>query len=143
MGIAYSITQLNVKSYEFVVWITGNSRMVQRSIMVLSVVSFLGFLVLFIASYVSTFTSSWIQVLTALYIPVYLNSVWKTGRILENLSRREAQKVQASIETHLNEAMADFNECGDFGEPGIDVANGASPAHRNGRIHLRGSGRLT
>ncbi|CAK0847902.1 unnamed protein product [Prorocentrum cordatum] len=80
LGIAHSITQLNFKSYEVVVWITGNSRWVRRAIMVLSVVSFLAFLTFVFVGYITTFTSSWLQVLTAFYIPVYLHSVWKTGR---------------------------------------------------------------
>jgi hypothetical protein len=146
LGIAHSITQLNFKSYEVVVWICGNSRWVRRSIAVLSVVSFLAFLILFFVGYVTTFTTTWLEVLTGFYIPVYLNSVWKTGRILKNLWRREAQKVQVSIETHLNEALADFQEDGTaVVELDSDIANGQeSPARRrHGTGYLRGSGRLT
>jgi len=143
LGIAHSITQLNFKSYEVVVWITGNSRWVRRAIMVLSVVSFLAFLTFVFVGYITTFTSSWLQVLTAFYIPVYLHSVWKTGRILKNLWRREAQKVQVSIETHLNEALADFQEDGEVVELGSDVAEEVSPSRSHGRGYLRSSSRLT
>jgi len=144
LGIAHSITQLNFKSYEVVVWISGNSTWVRRSVLVLSVVSFLAFLVFVFVGYATTFTSSWLQVLTAFYIPVYLNSVWKTSRILKNLWRRESQKVQHSIETHLNKALADFQEDGDVAEAVADAASSeASPSRRNGRGYLRSSGRLT
>merc|ERR1719277_2075048 len=78
LGIAHSITQLTFKCYEVLVWVTGNSRLLRRTMCVFAFVSFAGTICIFFIGTVTTFTSSWLTVVTTFSIPIFSRTVWKT-----------------------------------------------------------------
>lgn len=91
LAIAHSVTQLNFKAYELLVWIASKSRRTRRCIRLLILLTLLTFLALFFAGILSEFVSSWLSFVMSLCIPLFLHIVWKTGHAVEKLWRLEAK----------------------------------------------------
>lgn len=109
LGISYSITLFNFNVYSVLVWVIGKSRLARRTVFALTLLSSLGFL--FMTFGVSVFGEaplSWLSVLMSIWVPTFLYTSWRTGRLLQSIWDDEAQKVQSSIEEHLNLALSDF-----------------------------------
>jgi len=109
LGISYSITLFNFNVYSVLVWVTGKSRLARRTVFALALLSLLGFLLMcFGVSLLGEVPLSWLSVLMSIWIPTFLYISWRTGRLLRKIWDKEAQKVQSSIEEHLNLALSDF-----------------------------------
>lgn len=109
LAIAHSVTQLNFKAYEVLVWIAGNSRYVRYFIGFLVFVSLMVFMALFLGV-VSEFVSSWLSFVMSVTIPVYLYTVWGSAKALETLWKEDSARVHLSIESNLNTAFQDIEE---------------------------------
>jgi hypothetical protein len=111
LAIAHSVTQLNFKAYEVLVWIAGNSMWFRRCVGVLIVISLSAFVALLFSGLVTEFVSSWLSFVMSLSIPLFFYIVFKTGVALELLWRMDVLKVQTSIESHLDHAFQDIEQC--------------------------------
>lgn len=110
LAIAHSVTQLNFKAYEVLVWIAGNSTWIRYLLGTLIFVSLSTFIGLFLGGVLSEFVSSWLSFVMSFAIPVFLHTVWKTAKALECLWKQDSEKVQQSIEGHLNMAFKDIED---------------------------------
>lgn len=108
-AIAHSVTQLNLKSYEVMVWISGNSPWVRRVVGALIFLSLATCIVLFFTGFMREFVSSWLSFVMVLSIPLFLWQVYQSGKVLEALWKEESTRVQQSIEQHLNSALSEFD----------------------------------
>jgi hypothetical protein len=108
LAIAHSITQLNFKCFEVGVWVTGSSMWARRIACAITIVTFCFTVSLFFIGSLTNFTSSWLSVVTSFWIPIFVLTTCQTGKILQQIREREEQKVQNSIEDHLNQALDDF-----------------------------------
>jgi len=108
LAISHSITQLNFKAFELLVWICGNSKWSRRIVGSLIFLSLASFVILFFGGLMSEFVSSWLSFVMSLSIPLFLYSVFKASQRLEHLWKQQAIKVQLQIETHLSGAFADI-----------------------------------
>lgn len=124
LAISHSITQLNFKAFELMVWIGGNSKWARRMIGFLIFLSLLSLLGLFFGGLLSEFVSSWLSFVMSLTIPMFLYTTYKTGRKLERLWNEEAIEVQRHIEEHLSGAFADIETTVDS----LDMADGNGKA---------------
>jgi len=131
MAIAHSLTHMNMKSFEFMVWIAGNSPCVRRLVWVLLVISFIIFLGLFFGGVMLEFVSSWLSFVMSLSLPVFMFSVWKTSTLLEHLWRQQAKQAEDSIEQHFQQALAALPHV----EQGETPAQ--SPSGKTGLLHMR------
>eukprot|EP00927_Polykrikos_kofoidii_P041134 TRINITY_DN35051_c0_g1_i1.p1 TRINITY_DN35051_c0_g1~~TRINITY_DN35051_c0_g1_i1.p1 ORF type:complete len:376 (-),score=63.39 TRINITY_DN35051_c0_g1_i1:84-1211(-) len=116
LAIAHSVSQLNLKFYELLVWIAGNSARVRR------VMCFLVFfsLSLFLAGLIfgelvatkvmSEFVSSWLSFVMCLSIPIFWFTVWTSSTNLQILWRDDAARFQAALDEHLDSAFAEIEE---------------------------------
>lgn len=109
LAIAHSVTQLNFKAYEVLVWIAGNSRWVRYVIGFLVFVSLSIFMALFVGV-VSEFVSSWLSFVMSVTIPIFLYTVWSSAKALETLWKEDNARVHVSIENNLNSAFEDIEQ---------------------------------
>jgi len=107
LGIAHSVTQLNFKCFELLVWIVGNSPKTRFVIGLLTLVSLLVSLSLFVGGHLFQVVS-WLSFVMAFSVPIFLSTVWKSGKALETLWKEESLSAQLSIEQHLNAALSDI-----------------------------------
>lgn len=132
LGISYSITLFNFNVYSVLVWVTGKSRLARRTVFALILLSSLGVLLMCLGvSFIGEVPLSWLSILMSIWMPVFLYTSWRTGRLLRNIWDKEAQKVQSSIEEHLNLALSDFEP-----ESGAELADN-SPDQETGDLQLR------
>jgi len=110
LAIAHSVTQLNFKAYEVLVWMAGNSVWFRHLLGILIFVSLSVFIGLFFGGILSEFVSSWLSFVMSFAVPCFLHTVWKTAKALEILWREDSEKVQMSIESHLNSAFKDIED---------------------------------
>jgi hypothetical protein len=108
LAISHSVTQLNFKAFELLVWIGGNSKATQRILACLIVFTFSLFIGLFFGGVMSEFVSSWLSFVMSLTIPLFLHAVYKCACALEHLWKEEAIQISSDIEEHLNGAFADI-----------------------------------
>lgn len=123
LAISYSITQLNYKAFELLVWIAGNSKWSRRIIGGLIFITFSMFVGLFFGGVLTEFVSSWLSFVMSLTIPMFLHTVYKNSRSLEKLWKDEAVKVQLQLEAHLSGAFADI-------ETAVNLDPSRSGGHR-------------
>mmetsp|Transcript_28302 Transcript_28302/g.64093 ORF Transcript_28302/g.64093 Transcript_28302/m.64093 type:complete len:377 (-) Transcript_28302:141-1271(-) len=107
-AIAHSVTQLNLKSFELLVWVAGNSPNTRRMCGVLTFVSLSVCIGLFFGGVISEFASSWLSFVTTLSVPVFFHNVHQSAKLLEVLYSEESARVHVSIEQHFNQALSDF-----------------------------------
>jgi len=132
LGISYSITLFNFNVYSVLVWVTGKSRFARRTVFALALLSSLAFLLMcFGVSVLGEIPLSWLSILMSIWVPVFLYTSWRTGRLLQRIWDIEAQKVQSSIEEHLNLALSDFAP-----ESGADLGD-SGPGQEPCDPHLR------
>jgi len=112
-GIAHSVTQLNFKCFELLVWIVGNSPRTRFAIGLLTALTILGSLVLFIGGNLFH-VMSWLAFVLVFSVPIFLSTVWKSGKALEKLWKEDSLRAQMSIEEHLNAALSDIENEGHF-----------------------------
>jgi len=105
LSIAYSLTQLNFKAFEVLVWITGNSDNIRKLLALLVHAVFAVFICVFFAGEGWTIFSSWLSFVTTMACPLFLYLVVRSGRLLCQLWREEAERMHGSIEAHLNTAL--------------------------------------
>eukprot|EP00404_Azadinium_spinosum_P022480 CAMPEP_0180614028 /NCGR_PEP_ID=MMETSP1037_2-20121125/31205_1 /TAXON_ID=632150 /ORGANISM="Azadinium spinosum, Strain 3D9" /LENGTH=356 /DNA_ID=CAMNT_0022633727 /DNA_START=51 /DNA_END=1121 /DNA_ORIENTATION=+ len=129
LAIAHSVTQLNLKCYEVLVWVAGNSKWVRRFILLLTILFFISQLALFFAGMLSEFVSSWLSFVTSFSVPTFLFTVWRSGKVLDAMWKQDALRMQRSIEEHLSTALSSFEEEGPeaAGPHGADRFNSRSP----------------
>jgi len=108
LAISHSVTQLNFKSYEVMVWIGGNSKWCRRLLCGLIIITFSLFIGLFFGGVMSEFVSSWLSFVMSLTIPLFLHTVYGSAKSLQKLWTEEAVKVQQQIEEHLSGAFTDI-----------------------------------
>jgi len=134
LGIAHSVTQLNFKCFELLVWIVGNSPKTRFAIGFLILVTVLVSLVLFVGGHLLQFVS-WLSFVMAFSVPIFLSTVWKSGKAVEQLWKEESLRAQLSIEQHLNAALSDIEAEGLF-EPNIvdDTGVETTSANPKGRF---------
>lgn len=108
LAISHSVTQLNFKAFEILVWVSGNSKWARRLIVSLIFVSLSTFVSLFFAGVITEFVSSWLAFVMSLMIPWFLYTVYKSAKQLERLWKMDAHKVQRDLELHLNIAFLDI-----------------------------------
>lgn len=108
LAISHSVTQLNFKAFEILVWVSGNSKWARRLIGCLICLSFSTFVILFFVGFLTEFVSSWLAFVMSLSIPWFLHSVYKTSKLLDRLWKLEAVKVQRALELNLNIAFVDI-----------------------------------
>lgn len=108
LAISHSITQLNLKAFEILVWVAGNSPRMRRLIGVMIFISLTVCLGLFFAGILSEFASSWLSFVTILSVPMFFHTVYQGAKVLEELWKEESARVQTSIESHLNSALSEF-----------------------------------
>mmetsp|Transcript_6466 Transcript_6466/g.15338 ORF Transcript_6466/g.15338 Transcript_6466/m.15338 type:complete len:374 (+) Transcript_6466:87-1208(+) len=111
LAISHSITQLNFKAFEILVWLTGNSANMRRLFgvfprLVISLGAFVG-VCLFFGGVVSDFAASWLSFVTIISIPLFFHSVYRSSKVLHTLYVEEAARVQSSIEQHLSAALSE------------------------------------
>mmetsp|Transcript_85532 Transcript_85532/g.184569 ORF Transcript_85532/g.184569 Transcript_85532/m.184569 type:complete len:384 (+) Transcript_85532:156-1307(+) len=109
LAIAHSVTQLNLKSFEMLVWICGTSRTMSILIWSLGVAAFVVFISLFFSGVMTEFVTSWLSFVMGLSIPCFLYTVFSTGKVLRELWVQDAKRVQSSIERSLDAALTDFD----------------------------------
>jgi len=107
LAIAHSVTQLSFKCFEVLVWITGNSVRIRCAIGALTVATVFLLLLLLVGSQMVQVVS-WFSFVLALSIPIFLSTVWKSGKSLELLWKEESAHAQTAIEQHLNVALSEF-----------------------------------
>jgi len=108
LAISHSVTQLNFKAFEILVWVGGNSKWARRLIGGLIVGSLSTFVGLFFAGFWTEFVSSWLAFVMSLVIPWFLYTVYKSSKHLQLLWKIEAVKVQRMLELNLNTAFVDI-----------------------------------
>jgi hypothetical protein len=108
LAIAHSITQLNLKSFELMVWVGGNSRWMRRFVGMFVFISLAVFVGLFFGGVLAGFVSSWLSFVMSLSVPSFLYVVWQNAKALSSLWRADAEQVQLSIEAHLQGAFRDI-----------------------------------
>jgi hypothetical protein len=107
LGIAHSLTQLNLKFYGLLIWLGGNSRCINRLFALLGLISLPLALVLYFGGALSEFATSWLSFVTTMSVPVFLYLVNRSARILDQLWKQESSRLQGSIEQHLSLALED------------------------------------
>jgi len=117
LAISHSVTQLNFKAFEVLVWIGGNSKWSRRVVGSLIFLSLSLFIGLFFAGVMSEFVSSWLSFVMSLTIPLFLHSTYRSSKQLERLWKQEAVKTQAALELHLNTAFADIEDAANLDIP--------------------------
>jgi hypothetical protein len=108
LAIAHSITQLNLKSFELMVWVGGNSKWMRRFVGLFAFISLAVFLGLFFGGVLAGFVSSWLSFVMSLSVPAFLYVVWQNAKALSSLWRTDAEQVQKSIEGNLLGAFKDI-----------------------------------
>jgi len=108
LAIAHSVTQLNFKCFELLVWIGGNSSWVRTLLRLLILVSLAAFSGLFFGGVMSEFVSSWLSFVMSLTIPMFIYVAWRSSTNLEKLWKDDSVKVQRTLEEHLNAAFTDI-----------------------------------
>jgi hypothetical protein len=147
LAIAHSVTQLNFKAFEMLVWVGGNSKWCKRTIGLLIFISLTSFIVLFFTGVMSEFVSSWLSFVMSLTIPLFLHSVYVNCKNLEILWDEDAVKVHKQIENHLACAFADIETAVNLeavrteGSPAhIENPNSAEPDSARGLAGLKARG---
>jgi hypothetical protein len=108
LAIAHSVTQMTLKSFEVLVWQTGNSPLA-RKLMGFSAFVFGALLViLYFANILTEFVSDWVTFVMSMSVPAFFYTVWSTSRVLQAIWIQECCQVQSALEEHLNAALADF-----------------------------------
>lgn len=110
LAISHSVTQLNFKAFELMVWIGGNSRWFRRLLGCLIFVSLASLVGLFFSGLIAEFVSSWLSFTMSLSIPMFLFAVFKNAKRLAQLWDMDAIQVQQHIEEHLSGAFADIED---------------------------------
>lgn len=110
LAIAHSVSQLNFKAYEVMVWIAGNSVWIRRLLGVLIFVSLSVFVGLSLSGIMSEFVSSWLSFVMSLAVPVFFQVVWKTAKILDCIITAESENVRSCIQNNLDSAFRDIEQ---------------------------------
>lgn len=108
LAIAHSVTQLNFKCFELLVWISGNSEKVRRGMGFLMLLSAAVIIGLFFGGVMNEFLSSWLSFVMTLSTPVYLHSVWRGSRALNLLWHHAAESLNLTVEKHLDSAFSEI-----------------------------------
>lgn len=108
VGIAHSLTQLNVKFYGLLIWAGGNSRCTNRLFALFGITSLILAIVLYISGVFSEVATSWLSFVTTMSVPVFLYNVNRSASILHRLWKDESLRLQGSIEQHLSMALEDM-----------------------------------
>ena len=107
LAIAHSLTQLNFKAFEFLVWICGNSLVIRQFFGFLVFGTSVSLIILFLADLNWGIFSSWLSFVTSMACPFFLFLVFRCSGALQHLWKLDAEFVQASIEKHLTTALRD------------------------------------
>jgi|Transcript_20694 hypothetical protein len=149
LAIAHSITQLNLKSFELMVWVGGNSRWMRRFMGVFIFISLSVFVGLFFGGVLAGFVSSWLSFVMSLSVPAFLYVVYQTSKALSGLWRIDAEQVQKSIQEHLHGAFKDIestirheSEDGDKADVISEIANDKIPRKSKMKMISNLSGNL-
>jgi len=107
LAIAHSLTQLNFKAFEFLVWICGNSLVIRQFFGFLVFGTSVSLIILFLADLNWGIFSSWLSFVTSMACPFFLFLVFRCSGALQHLWKLDAEHVQASIEKNLTTALRD------------------------------------
>lgn len=107
LAVAHSVSLLNLKCYEILVWLAGNSSWFRRLIGSLIFITFAVPILLFFSGVTSEFMSSWLNFTMSFSLPFFFYTVWQTGNLLRLIWFEEGERVQMSIAEHLKIALAD------------------------------------
>jgi len=117
LAISHSVTQLNFKAFEVLVWIGGNSKWSRRVIGSLVFLSFSAFVGVYFAGFMTEFVSSWLSFVMSLTIPLFLYTTFRSSKHLQRLWTAEAVQVQTNLEMHLNSAFKDIEHAAKIDVP--------------------------
>lgn len=108
MGIAHSVTLLNFKAFELLVWLAGSSRVFRRCLATVFVTFLVLLIALFFGGLMTTFIASWLSFVMSLTLPLFIFCVLRSGKGLEVLWYLESKRLQESITSHLDTAFKDI-----------------------------------
>jgi len=137
VAIAHSLTQMNMKIYEFLVWTAGNSPCIRRLVWVVVVLSSIIFLGLFFGGVMLEFVSSWLSFVMSLSLPVFMFTVWKTSTLLEHLWNQKAKQAANSLEEHFQQALAALPAVGALPEDSERRMDSSRSSSKVGLLHMR------
>lgn len=109
-AIAYSVTQLNFKFFELFVWIAAKSTITRHLVFALLVLTVGCFFAFLFAGALSVVVTSWLSFVLSFAVPMFFLVVWRCGETLSQLWKEDEDKIQRSIEEHLNAAFKDVEE---------------------------------
>uniref|UniRef100_A0A7S2QF78 Uncharacterized protein n=1 Tax=Zooxanthella nutricula TaxID=1333877 RepID=A0A7S2QF78_9DINO len=133
LAIAHSVTQLNLKVFEILVWVAGNSTVVRRGIFVLMCISVVLVIALFFSGVLAEFNASWLSFVMTFSLPIFLHSVYRSGKVLQQVTREVSQKIAHQVEEHMEEALAGFDmQTGADDDLIVSGMSGVSPS--SGRL---------
>mmetsp|Transcript_6802 Transcript_6802/g.18862 ORF Transcript_6802/g.18862 Transcript_6802/m.18862 type:complete len:381 (-) Transcript_6802:158-1300(-) len=107
LAIAHSLTQLNFKAFELLVWICGNSLIIRQFFGFLVFGTSVTLIILFLADLDWNIFSSWLSFVTTMACPFFLFLVFRCSGVVQHLWKCDAERVQGSIEKHLTTALRD------------------------------------
>jgi len=110
LGIAHSVSQLTLKSFEVLVWIAGSSRWLRHVFAASIVFTLTALVTLMFADVLTKFMSSWLSFVMTLATPLFLNTVRRSGQALESAMKEEHSEIQMSIKISLDTAFADIEQ---------------------------------
>merc|ERR1712217_399036 len=103
---------------------------------------------LFFSGVMSEFVSSWLGFVMTFSVPVFLTTVSRTAIVLQEVWTADANRVQKSIESHLNSALEEVeagfaDDADEYGEDQVlsDSALKQAPSTTSGKASLFGVNR--
>lgn len=108
IAISNSIVHLTLKSFEGFVWGVSVSICFRRFIAFCIFASWIVFIGLLGSGLLTEFVTSWLAFVISLSVPIWLHTVWRTSKLLQQLQKSEVNRVQVSIEEKLKVALADL-----------------------------------
>lgn len=110
IAISHSLSQLNIQTFQVLVWIAGGSMLLRRLLMATILIFIMVFASLFFAGVMSAFATSWLSFVLCFSFPLFLGMVVQSAQALEKVHIQETESAQKDFENHLTEAVMDIEE---------------------------------
>jgi hypothetical protein len=105
LAISYSVTQLNLKSFEVIVWASSKSLRLRMLLTCMNYTAALVFAICFFTGAMTTFLDSWLSFVMTFSVPCFLYVTWKAGAALDVLQQQEESKRQQDLAQNIDTAF--------------------------------------
>eukprot|EP00746_Dinoflagellata_sp_MGD_P004844 gnl/MRDRNA2_/MRDRNA2_109361_c0_seq1.p1 gnl/MRDRNA2_/MRDRNA2_109361_c0~~gnl/MRDRNA2_/MRDRNA2_109361_c0_seq1.p1 ORF type:complete len:376 (+),score=64.01 gnl/MRDRNA2_/MRDRNA2_109361_c0_seq1:186-1313(+) len=110
IAISHSLSQLNIQTFQLLVWIAGASKLLRRLLMITILMFILVFASLFFAGVISAFATSWLSFVLCFSFPLFIGMVVQAAIAMDKVHVQETEKAQRVFEGHLTDAVQDIEE---------------------------------